>query len=131
MAYATVGQYESRYGAVSDESMLKECLEDASAVIDSALADYGIDAEGSTDEYSDKLMRVCRSMANRIMPRESEIPQGATSASMSAVGFTESFSFASTYGTPKLLPSEMKMLGIGSSKYRSVQARCGADEVNV
>ena len=94
MAYATVGQYESRYGAVSDESMLKECLEDASAVIDSALADYGIDAEGSTDEYSDKLMRVCRSMANRIMPRESEIPQGATSASMSAVGFTESFSFS-------------------------------------
>lgn len=132
MSYATVEQYQARYGAVSDVSMLQECLDDASAVIDAALASHGINVGDLTGDYFDRLMRVCRSMTNRVMPSENDsIPQGVTSASMSAVGFSQSYNFATTYGTPKLLPSELQLLGIGSGQYRSIQAHCWADEVNV
>ena len=130
MAYATVGQYVSRYGAVSDENMLQECLDDASAVINAALDRVGIDYSDPSDEFQDRLMRVCRSMANRVMPTENDIPQGVTSMSMGAVGFSESYSFATTYGTPKLLDSEMSLLGIKRGKYRSIMAHTWADDCN-
>lgn len=132
MSYATTEQYQARYGAVSDENMLQECLDDASAVIDSALDRAHIDYSEPSEDFADRLMRVCRSMANRVYPSESgnEIPQGVTSMSMGAVGFTESYSFATTYGTPKLLKSEYELLGISSSAYRCIQAHTWADDVD-
>lgn len=113
MSYATIEQYEARYGAVSDEFMLQECLDDSSAVIRAALDRAGIDYSNPSEEFADRLMRVCRSMTNRVMPTENELPQGVTSASMGAVGFSETFNFATNYGTPKLIKSEMDLLGIG------------------
>lgn len=113
MSYATVEQYQARYGVVADEDMLQECLDDSSAVIRAALDRAGIDYSEPTEDFADRLMRVCRSMTNRVMPTDNDIPQGVTSASMGAVGFSETYNFATTYGTPKLIKSEMDLLGIG------------------
>lgn len=130
MSYATVEQYQARYGAVSDTSMLQECLDDASAAINAALARAGIDYTQPSEDFSDRLMRVCRSMANRVMPTDNDIPQNVTSMSMGAVGFSESYNFATTYGTPKLIKSDYEMLGISSTCYRSIQARTWADDIH-
>ena len=113
MSYATVEQYQARYGVVAEEDMLQECLDDSSAVIRAALDRAGIDYSDPSEDFSDRLMRVCRSMTNRVMPTDNDIPQGVTSASMGAVGFSETYNFATTYGTPKLIKSEMDLLGIG------------------
>lgn len=113
MSYATVEQYEARFGAVSNTSMLQECLDDCTAVIDSALNRYGINPSEQGESYADILMRVCRSMANRVYPSDGgDIPQGATSFSETAGVYSQSFSFATTYGTPKILGSELALLGV-------------------
>lgn len=130
MSYATVEQYQARYGAVSDTSMLQECLDDASAAINAALDRAGIDYTQPSEDFSDRLMRVCRSMANRVMPTDNDIPQNVTSMSMGAVGFSESYNFATTYGTPKLIKSDYEMLGISSTRYRSIQAHTWADDIH-
>ena len=130
MSYATVEQYQARYGAVSDTSMLQECLDDASAAINAALTRAGIDYTQPSEDFSDRLMRVCRSMANRVMPTDNDIPQNVTSMSMGAVGFSESYNFVTTYGTPKLIKSDYEMLGISSTRYRSIQAHTWADDIH-
>lgn len=112
-SYATVEQYIARFGAVSNETVLQECLNDATRVINVALDRAGIDRTNPTGEFASNLMSVCRSMANRVMPNDTAMPQGVTGYSVGAVGFTESYNFATAYGTPKLLPSEMALLGIG------------------
>lgn len=38
MAYATVEQYENRYGEVSNPDMLQECLDDCTATINAELS---------------------------------------------------------------------------------------------
>lgn len=119
MAYATVEQYVARFGPVDDVSMLSECLDDASAAIRVALEKAHVDHEDPSSDLADRMMRACRSVANRIMPSGSDVPVGVTQESMTAVGFTHSMSYTPSYGTPKLLPSELGILGIsGSGKGR-------------
>ena len=132
MAYATVEQYQARYGAVSDTAMLTECLEDASVAIDVALDSFNIDHSNPSEDFADRLMRVCRSVANRIMPSDGAdaYMQDAKSMSITAGPYTQSYSFGTSYGTPKLLKSELAMLGISGSKYRCIQAHTRADDRN-
>lgn len=109
-SYATTAQYIARFGSVSDTAMLQECLDDCSAVIEVELEKRGIDPG---DVSSARLMRVCRSMANRVMPSEGgDIPVGATQASFTAGPYTQQYTLGTTYGTPKMLPSELALLGI-------------------
>lgn len=113
--FATVEQYEARFGPVEDESMLDECLADASAAIRMALDRAHVDYSDPSEDLADRMMRACRSVANRIMPSGSDIPVGITQEAMTAVGFTHSISFTPSYGTPKLLPSELDLLGISGA----------------
>lgn len=117
MSFATVQDYISRYGSVTDTAMLQECLDDCSALMESEMDARGIAYIDPSTSFADRLMRVCRSMAQRIMPAEedgSDIPVGATQMSIGAGGYTQSFTLGATYGTPKMLASEMRMLGIGA-----------------
>lgn len=115
--YASVTQYEARFGEVSDTSVLEECLEDCTAVINAELDRRGISYVNPSADFADRLMRVCRSMANRVMPGQTaDIPVGATQASFTAGPYNEQFTLATTYGTPKMLPSEMDLLGIGGAR---------------
>ena len=128
MSYATVEQYQARFGTVANTDMLQECLDDCTAVINQQLAAHDIDYSDPTEEYADILMRVCRSMANRVYPADnSGIPQGATSFSESAGVYSQSFNFSTTYGTPKLLPSELALLGISGVFVGSVRPMIRGD----
>lgn len=118
MSYATVEEYETRYGKVLDKVLLQECLDDCSVVIDTELERHCVDASDPSKNLADRLMRVCRSMAKRIMPSddEADIPVGATQASFTAGPYNQQFTFSATYGTPKLIDSERRMLGIGGTR---------------
>lgn len=112
-AFATVEQYENRFGTNNDESLITECLEDASAAIRAALDERGIDYSDPDELFADKLMRVCRSVANRLMPSGSDVPAGASSVMSVAGPYSANVALKPEYGLPKLLPSELSMLGIG------------------
>lgn len=115
--FATADQYIQRYGQVSDRETLEECLADASAAICAELDKAGIDYSDPNEVFADRLMRVCRSVANRILPEDSEgVMQGITQMSTTAGPYSQQFTFAASYGTPKLLISELMMLGIGRSR---------------
>lgn len=120
MSYATVAEYVARYGCVDDCALLQECLDDCSAVIDAELDRRGVDYADPSDSFADRLMRVCRSMANRVMPAsgdgESDVPVGITAMTATAGPYSRTYSFSTTYGTPKMLPSEMALLGIGGAR---------------
>lgn len=118
MSYATVAEYEARYGEVADEALLQECLDDCTAVIQVELDRRGVDYADPSEQFADRLMRVCRSMANRVMPTSdagtTDVPVGITAMTATAGPYSRTYNFASTYGTPKMLPSEMALLGIGA-----------------
>lgn len=114
-AFATVEQYEARFGSVADKQMLVECLEDATAAVMAALDQAHVDYSDPDEKLSCRLMRVTRAVANRIMPSGPDY-MGVTQFSTTAGPYTEQVTFSPAYGTPKLLPSELSMLGIGTSK---------------
>lgn len=116
MSYATIEEYESRYGVVADRPMLQECLDDCTAAIDVALKPYGIAHIDPSSPLADGAMRACRSMANRIIPSESsaDIPVGATQASFTAGPYNQQYTLKTPYGTPKLNDFEKSLLGIGA-----------------
>ena len=126
-AFATVEQYEARFGAVSDRTMLVECLEDATAAVMAALDSAHVDYSEPDERLKCRLMRVTRSVANRIMPSGSEYAMGVTQVSTTAGPYTEQVSFTPAYGTPKLLPSELDLLGIGNSVIGSIRPMMAGD----
>lgn len=116
-SYCTTDEYEVRYGEVDDVSMLQECLDDCSAAIDMELARHGRAADPSDEDMADRLMRVCRSMAYRVMPSGgADVPVGATQATVTAGPYSQSFTLPTSYGTPKMLAPELALLGIGGAR---------------
>lgn len=115
--FCTVEQYEARFGPVSNQAMLAECLDDASASIRMALSKHEVSWDDPDEDFAYRLMSVCRSMANRLMPAEgSAVPQGVTQMGMTAGSYSEQYTFQSSYGTAKPLSSELSMLGIGGGR---------------
>ena len=113
--FASEAQYVARFGAVEDVGVLEECLLDASAAIRMALDKARIDYSNPSDDLSYRLMSTCRSVANRIMPRDTDTPAGVTQRSQTAGSYNETISYTPIYSTPKLLPSELSMLGLGGT----------------
>lgn len=118
MAYATVEQYENRYGEVSNPDMLQECLDDCTATINAELSRRGVDYSDPSDEFASRLMRACRSMAHRVMPHETDvdIPVGATQMSVTAGPYSQQFTLSATYDTPKVGDDERLLLGIAGAR---------------
>ena len=114
--FATVGQYEARFGTVDDKSVLEQCLGDASAAIRAALDARNVDYSEHDEVFSDRLMRTCRSVANRIMPGGVDVPLGASSVAETDGPYSRTVSYTPAYGLPKLLPSELSMLGLGGGR---------------
>ena len=130
MSYATIGQYELRYGAVSDTRMLQECLDDCTTAINVELSRRGIDYSDPSEEFADRLMRACRSMANRVMPVEggADIPVGATHASFTAGPYNQQFTLRTAYGTPKVGDYEKLLLGIAGGRIGCGRISGGSDD---
>lgn len=115
--FATIEDYDARFpGRTASDSMLGECLGDATLAIMDVLDKRGIDYGSPTEEFAERLMRTCRAVANRLMPSGSDVPVGATQVSVTAGPYQQTASYSPTYGLPKLLPSELTMLGIVGSR---------------
>lgn len=109
--FATPEQYDARFpGRTASDELLEECLDDASRAIRAAMP--GFDFGNVSEDMADRLMSVCRSVANRIMPSSTDVPAGVTQSTMTAGVYTETLNYTPTYGLPKLLPSELAMLGV-------------------
>lgn len=119
--FATVEQYVARFGADVDDEIVQECLEDASAAIRAALDERDIDYANPDEEFADRLMRVCRSVANRIVPDVAGGMQNVSSLMETAGPYMQQVSFKHAYGTPKLLPSELELLGVGGGTGRMLR----------
>ena len=108
--FATVAQYDARFpGRTASNEVLEECLMDATMAIVKVLDRKGVSYADPDEQFAYRLMSVCRSVANRIMP--SDMPVGATQFSMTAGPYAQTTSYSPTYGLPKLLKSELDMLG--------------------
>lgn len=125
--FATHAQYESRYGDVDDPDALAEVLMDATRLVASALDRAGIAYADPSDEFSDRLMQVCRSMAYRAMGcGEPSVPAGATQYSQGAGGYTESYTLGNPYGEVYMSKSERRMLGLDGARIGFSTAEGGA-----
>ena len=113
-AFATRADYDARFpGRTCSDRVLEECLMDATYAIATVLDERGIGYANSSQEFADRLMRTCRSVANRLVPSGSDVPVGVTQMSTTAGPYSQTMSYTPSYGTAKLLPSEYRMLGIG------------------
>jgi len=110
--FATVAQYDARFpGRTASDEVLGQCLMDATMAIAEVLDRKGVSYADHDEQFAYRLMSVCRSVANRILP--SDVPVGTTQFSMTAGPYTQTTSYTPTYGLPKLLKSELDMLGVG------------------
>lgn len=113
-AFATIEDYDSRFpGRTAPDGMLEECLMDATLAIVDVLGRRGIDYADPTEELAERMMRTCRAVANRLMPAGTDVPVGVTQAAITAGSYNQTVSYTPSYGLPKLLPSELDMLGLG------------------
>ncbi|TNU89045.1 hypothetical protein FIC87_12660 [Eggerthella lenta] len=114
--FATPAQYEARYGDVDEPELLAEVLMDATRLVASALGRAGIDYADPSEEFADRLMQACRSMAHRAMGGDAEIPAGATQFSEGAGSYTQSFTIGNPYGELYVSKAERRLLGLDGAR---------------
>ena len=112
MSFATISDYEAKYGSVGDEDALQAWLDDATVYL-TALLGGSLDPEDAVQ--ASLLMTVCRDMTHRAYA--SVAPgYGVTSYSQGANGFNESMSYANATGDLYLTKAERLLLGIGTQQ---------------
>lgn len=109
MAYATVSDVQARMTTTMTEAQENVCanlLDDAAIIID----DFNINA--TTDNKKVVSIR----MVQRAMNIDSDIPLGATQGSMSALGYSQSWTMGSNTSAGELYLNklEKQMLGKGN-----------------
>ena len=123
MAYACIKDVQARMTRVmseSEEDTAKTLLDDAAVIIDSY---------GSTSESDVKRIVSARMVVRALGDGDTAgIPVGATQGSMSALGYSQSWTISSGGGAGDLYLSkaERRMLGLSGSKigsYSPVQER--------
>lgn len=112
MAYATVTDVQARMGrtlSVDERTVCSTLLDDAAVIIDA------FNAAASTDA---KLIVSCRMVIRAIGDgTDAGIPMGATQGSMSALGYTQSWTIGSAGAAGELYIGklEKKLLGAANS----------------
>lgn len=109
MAYASVADVEARTTrsfSTEEESVVSKLLEDAATIIDAFAPNATADA---------KLVVSCR-MVLRAVGDDSGVPLGATQGSMSALGYTQSWTVGNSGATGELYLGklEKQLLGMGN-----------------
>lgn len=118
MAYATTEDIEKRILrdlTEDEETVCENLLDDAAVIIDS----YNADA---SDEA--KLVVSCRMVIRAIGNGDDDVPVGATQGSMSAMGYSQSWTMSGgSTGELYINKLDKKMLGVGNSigSYSPVQ----------
>lgn len=109
MAYATVQDVQDRMSeamTTEQQNICTKLLDDAAIVIDSFNVNATADAK--------KLVSI--RMVQRSMSIDSDIPMGATQGSMSAMGYSQSWTMATNTSVGELYLNkiEKKLLGYGN-----------------
>ena len=117
MAYADVSDLEVRWRTLTEDEQTRAeaLLDDASAMLDAYVT---VD---ETDEKQLNLLKivVCN-MVERAMSTGDDM-YGVTQQSMTAVGFSQQFSYANPTGDLYITKAEKRMLGIsGTGKGRTL-----------
>lgn len=118
MAYATFADIEARTARTfseKDQSVCEALLEDAAALID---------ATGTKAAAETKKVVSCRMVIRAIGDGVTDVPVGATQGSMSALGYSQSWTISNgSTGELYLSKTEKAMLGLGNAigSYSPVQ----------
>ena len=109
MAYATVQDVQDRMSTTMDSTQQNICsklLDDAAIIIDA------FNANATTDNKKIVSIR----MVQRSINVDSDIPLGATQGSMSAMGYSQSWTMGSNSSVGELYLSklEKQLLGLGN-----------------
>jgi hypothetical protein len=109
MAYATVSDVQARMSTTMDTTQQNICtnlLDDAAIIIDSFNA--------NAPENTKKIVSI--RMVQRALNVDSDIPLGATQGSMSALGYSQSWTMGSNTSAGELYLSklEKELLGCGN-----------------
>ena len=125
MAYADVSDLEVRWRTLTDEEQAR-----AEALLDDASAMLG--AYITVDETDDKQLNLLKiitcNMVERAMSTGGDM-YGVTQQSMTAVGFSQQFSYANPTGDLYITKAEKRMLGIsGTGKGRTIMYGMVGDE---
>lgn len=109
MVYATIEDIENRMIrdlTTDEEAVCTNLLEDAAVIIDAYNADADADA---------KKVVSCRMVIRSIGSTDSDIPIGATQGSMSAMGYSQSWTVTNgSVGELYLTKLDKKLLGVGN-----------------
>lgn len=126
MAYATVADVQARLLralSAEEQNVVNSLLEDAAGLIDA----YNSEAS----ENAKKIVS-CRMVIRAIGNTGSEMPIGATQGSMSALGYSQSWTIGNDGGTAELYigKTEKTLLGVSNSigSYSPVEALSGKGE---
>lgn len=125
MAYADVSDLEVRWRTLTtdEQERAEALLDDASAMLDAYVT---VD---ETDEKQMQLLKivVCN-MVERAMSTGGDM-YGVTQQSMTAVGFTQQYTYANPTGDLYISKAEKRMLGIsGTGKGRTLMYGMVGDE---
>lgn len=120
-AYATVADVQARMAHAmteQEQSICSSLLDDAGVMIDSFAQEASTDAKKLVS-----CRMVLRAMGD--LDGGSQVPVGATQGSMSALGYSQSWTFGATGGTGELYLGklEKQLLGLGNKigSYSPVQ----------
>lgn len=106
--YATAADYARRAGVVltsDEEARVESLIEDAASTIES------LGFEASTDELERSARVVVLNMVGRVMSMDG-VGSGVTQSSLSAGGFSQSYTYANSTETMYVSKQERKMLRI-------------------
>ncbi|MBQ1297040.1 MAG: hypothetical protein IIY21_23545 [Clostridiales bacterium] len=115
MAYATYEDVQARTSSEIDEALCETLLEDAAVIIDSYNQNASEDA---------KKVVSCKMVIRAIGNSSVDVPIGATQGSMSALGYSQSWTLSSgSTGELYVSKLEKKLLGVGNQigSYSPVQ----------
>ena len=120
-AFATTAEYRAKYDTDMADAALAVWLADASDIMAAEMDRAGVDYSNPDQAFAARLCRVCRDIVRRAIGDGSSasmsIPFGSTQASMSAGGYSESFTIGNPYGDLYLKAAERRALGIGSGGF--------------
>ncbi len=110
MAYATVAEVQERIARTLSDTEMQVCaslLDDAAVIIDSYNSEAGTEA---------KKVVSCRMVIRALGAGTNDVPIGASQGSMSALGYSQSWTIGGgTVGEIYLGKLEKKMLGVNGS----------------
>lgn len=110
-AYATLDDYEARYGETDQPERVTVLLDDASALIDSQ---PGFSYDPTDITQAANLKRVTCSVAHRSMT--SGDLDGVTQYQQSAVGYSAQLTYANPSGDLYITSQEKRSLGLGAGR---------------